>query len=285
MKAIILERRDGFAAALREDGVVVRTRHSGEVGETIELEAEIVRVPARRRWTQTAVAAALAVVILGGAYTYMAVPACAYVSLDVGESSVELAVNRLGRVVSVNALNDGTETLAETLRGEVRGRRADDALSLTVERLSGEEQDAVVIAGVTADTEKRGATLTEAVENAVTQSGNGDTQLYTLEVTRDEREQAREMDMGGGRYLFERREPVPPPEEGENPAEGEKPETPTQQGDAEAGRPGASRPPEEGNPAEDPAPAGEEKDTPPDAPDAGERPDAPADGGMPVLRF
>ena len=49
MKAVVLEVRDGYAAVLREDGVVEKLRRSCEVGETIELEEQspIVRLPQR----------------------------------------------------------------------------------------------------------------------------------------------------------------------------------------------------------------------------------------------
>ena len=40
MKAVVLEIRDGEAAILREDGVVVRVRRQCEVGDTIELAEE-----------------------------------------------------------------------------------------------------------------------------------------------------------------------------------------------------------------------------------------------------
>lgn len=113
MKAIILERRGEYAAALREDGVVVRTRRSGEVGDAIELRAEIVRFPGhRQKRMRSAVAAALAVVILGGSYTYTTASACSYVSLDVEETSVELSVNRLGRVIGVRGLNGDSAAAA-----------------------------------------------------------------------------------------------------------------------------------------------------------------------------
>ena len=71
MKAIILEVRDGYAAALREDGLVVKTRQLAAVGETVELSEKVVQFPSQgRRIARTAVAAALALAVTGGAYTY-----------------------------------------------------------------------------------------------------------------------------------------------------------------------------------------------------------------------
>ena len=133
MKAIILERKGEYAAALREDGTVVKTRQAGEVGEEIELEAEIVRFPLRsRRLMRAAVAAVAAVMILGSSSVYVFAMPAEYVSLDSGESSVELAVNRVGRVISVKPTSEGDRAMAETLNAQVRGRRVEDALAQTM---------------------------------------------------------------------------------------------------------------------------------------------------------
>ena len=67
MRGIILERRGDYAAVLREDGAVLKLRRAEEVGETVELTAEILPMPSgRSRWRSVA-AAALAVAVLGGA--------------------------------------------------------------------------------------------------------------------------------------------------------------------------------------------------------------------------
>ena len=40
MKGLVVEIRDGHAAVLREDGVMVTTRRNCQVGDTIELSAQ-----------------------------------------------------------------------------------------------------------------------------------------------------------------------------------------------------------------------------------------------------
>ena len=57
MKAIILERRGAEIAALCEDGSVVRLRHGGAVGETIQIERGGLLIPSpyRRRLLRGAV--------------------------------------------------------------------------------------------------------------------------------------------------------------------------------------------------------------------------------------
>ena len=205
MKAVVLELRDGAAAVLREDGVFATTTQPCQVGDTIELAAEILPFPQRRtRWLRSAVAAVLALVILGGSYTYTAAMACSYVSLDLNGSSMEFSINRLGRVISVQGLNEGGEELAGSL--DVRNKKVDDALDAAMEQLEGYiQEDGVLIAGVTSTSAERGEELSRTVERSVARSGREDIRLYTLEASEYERSQAREQRMSSGRYVYENR--------------------------------------------------------------------------------
>jgi len=215
MKAVVLEIKDGVAAALREDGVVVRTSAACRVGETIELDAAE-RTKARgrtrrARWLRTAVAAVLALTLTGGTY-YTTSVAAAYVSLDTEETSVEFSVNRLGQVIGVQAMNEESQALAETLRGDVRRKPVEDALNAAMHRLydegflhEGAEKETVV-AGVTAGNSARCARLSEAVERSVGCEGGRGAALYLEEVTPLERREARARELSGGRYLFEQRQ-------------------------------------------------------------------------------
>ena len=223
MKALVLEKRDGLAAVLREDGVYVTTAQPCEVGETIELNEKVTAFPRRKkRWLRPAIAAALALVLLSGSYSYLAVSASAYVSLDVGETSVEVSVNRLGRVIAVSPLNEDSAELAQTLNADMRGRKVEDAMTDAMGRFRDdgafETPDAVVIAGVTSGSEKRGEALTETVERAAREAGAQGGEIMTFDVSRDERREARERDMSGGRYAFEQRgerpDSLPPSETG-----------------------------------------------------------------------
>ncbi len=205
MKAIILERRGDYAAVLCEDGTFANRRVGGEVGETIELAAEVVAFPAKRRWMRGAVAAMLALAITGGTLGYMGGTASAYVSLDLDEdSAIELTVNHFGRVIAVNALSDDTAELAASLTNEVRHRRAEDALPHTMRRLREEgylgDTDAAVVAGVTSDDAKRATELKQSVENAV----GDENELFLAEASWDERRQAMEQHRSAGRFAFER---------------------------------------------------------------------------------
>ena len=202
MKAIILEVRDGYAAALREDGLVVKTKQLGEVGTTIELNEKVVAFPAQgRRIARTAVAAALALAVTGGAYTYTNVAEASYVTLDTEETSVELAVNRMGRVVKVRALDEDSAELAQELSADIRRMKVEDAVDAAMTRMDGAS---TVVAGVTGENDKRSADLQDAVERGMERRERGDMELVTLEISRDERREAGEQDMSAGRWAFER---------------------------------------------------------------------------------
>ena len=136
MKAIVLETRNGETVLLRDDGEIVKLRMQAAVGETVELPDAPLQLPrAKQPWLRTAIAASLALAVGAGAYTYLSVPAGAYVSLDAGEKSVELAVNRLGRIVSVEPKNKASIELASQLSGNVQGKQMSAAIKTTVETL------------------------------------------------------------------------------------------------------------------------------------------------------
>lgn len=209
MKAIILERRGDYAAALCEDGTIVKTRVSGAVGETVELAAETVafQVKKTRRWMRSAVAAALALAVTGGALGYMGTTASAYVSLDVEDSAIELTVNHFGRVIAVRAVSDDAQALAENLDAELRHRPAAEAIGHAMDRLRDEGYlsgaDDTVIAGVASDDDRRAAALAQSVEAAV----GGAHPLFVSEGSRAEREQALSQRQSVGRFFYERRDP------------------------------------------------------------------------------
>lgn len=212
LKALVLEIRDGKAAVLCEDGTVTTTEQPCRVGDSIELETKVIsfeeaKVRRTKRWTRSLVAAALALVILGGSYRATTAYATSYVSLDVEESSVELSVNMYGRVIDVDALNEESEELAESLTADVRNLRVDDALDRAVHVFDERGffgEDATLLAGVTSDSAAFGEETAAALERLGGQ-GEGGFRFVTVDVTRDERQEARRSDMSGGRFCFEQR--------------------------------------------------------------------------------
>ncbi len=236
MKALVLEIKNGKAAVLREDGIVVTVSQPCEVGETIELsERTVVRTGRRRgRFFRAAVAAILALCIAGGGFGYMSASASSYVSIDAGEASVEVAVNHFGRVIDVKALGEGSEDFAKTLKSELKNRSFKDAAPMIVDRI-GEEgfmeecPDEPILAGIVAGSERQREQINEGLRGAF--SGRSDQAptdefvvpaLVMLEMDKQDRKDALENHQSPGRYMMDRQRPEEgpgagadaPPEEG-----------------------------------------------------------------------
>ena len=168
MKAIVLEKQGDWAAVLCEDGVVTKARTAAEVGETIELEAQVVKFePKHGRWRQKAAAAAIAVCVLAGSFAYVTVPASATVAVSVGSSEIEIGVNRLGRVVSVEGTNEDSREIAESLKQDMKGKKFDRALERAVRRFDESEMldddDEYMIIDVRGGNEKHKNELTNQI--------------------------------------------------------------------------------------------------------------------------
>ncbi|MBR1843037.1 MAG: hypothetical protein IJ788_07200 [Oscillospiraceae bacterium] len=206
MKAIVLEKRGGLAAVLREDGVFDTTTLSCEVGDTIEFAVRKHKSP----WLRSAAAAVIALALLGGSYTYLSVDAAEYVSLDVGETSVEVSVNHLGRVIGVKPMNDKSADMALELEKDIRGKKTDDAVKDAVKHMKKDEPSEPVIAGVTSDNG-----TAEKIESAVREAVDETTEVHTFEVSRDERSEAEKLEMSGGRLAYDRFNEENPPEKPE----------------------------------------------------------------------
>lgn len=131
MKAIVLEKTKGYAAALQEDGTIVKYYGACEIGDTVEIEAAVIPF---KRYMKAAVAAAVALVVAvtGGSYGYMYAAPANYVRLNTA-APVEFVVNRQVKVLSVNALNEDAETVVEAYKEKDLGRCAlDEAVEETV---------------------------------------------------------------------------------------------------------------------------------------------------------
>ena len=200
MKAVILERKGSEAAVLAENGTFIKVRRPGAVGEEIEINAKVTPMPVfKQKWVRGLAAAALVLVISGGAaYNYASVSVGAYVSVDAGGSSLEMSVNRLGRVIAVEPVTQNDSELAEELRADIRGMSIEDAVAETLDRLYEDsrapyDNDAVV--GITSDSEDRSESIGRAITERV------DAPIRTFTVTEEERQEARKKNMGGGQYV------------------------------------------------------------------------------------
>ena len=229
MKAIVLEIKNGEAAVLREDGIVVTTRQKCRVGDTIEVSERVEVRPARRfsRLTRIAAVAVLALVIAGSTFGYLSVDASSYVSVDTGDTSLEFAVNHFGRVISVEGLDEDSEEFAQRIAEEVKHRKFDDAIDCAMTRMEEdgrfeEGRTEEIVTGVTTTNERQRKELQEGIENCMNRDGKPMPPVYMMDVTPEERDEARGKHQSPGMFVFEQQGHGPggheglPPEEPHN---------------------------------------------------------------------
>jgi len=143
MKAVVLEIKNGYAAVLREDGVVVKIKRRCKVGETILLsgkEAEGIRqVSYARMIRNIAIAAAVAVIVLGGTSTYyLTATSAATVEVDTGNTRVMLSLNHFNRVIGISSGQEEDAELISAIDAEgIRNNTLEEALQKTAAVIHG----------------------------------------------------------------------------------------------------------------------------------------------------
>ena len=213
MKAIVLEIKNGEAAVLREDGIVVTTRQKCRVGDTIEVDdrVKIGGVKRFNRIARLAIVAMLVICIAGGSFGYMTASASSYVSVDAGETSLEFGINRFGRVISVEGLDEGSEEFARTISAEVKNKKFDEAMDHTRTRMEelgrmDESEDTPVVAGVTSGSEKQRVELQQGLQNMFPPKDGKGPKLFMMDVSPEDREEAIDKKQSPGMFAFQRRD-------------------------------------------------------------------------------
>lgn len=146
MKAVVLEIKNGYAAVLREDGVVVKIRRRCEVGETIWLsgkEANGVRQGSYARMIRNiAIAAAVVLVVLAGTSTYyLTATSAASVEVDTGGTMLMLSVNHFNRVIGISSDKEEDAELISAIDAEgIRNNTLEEALQKTAFVIRGRTQ-------------------------------------------------------------------------------------------------------------------------------------------------
>jgi len=168
-KAIVMEVKDSHAAVLCEDGTFRKIRKKCKVGDEIMVSdlPRIIYSAAFRRMT----AAAAVIVMLFSTGFYLTVPACSYVSLD-ADPSIEFSLNRLNRVVSVNAINDEGRQIRDELMRDFRPNaplsktlgRADELMAQHGYR---GKEDTYYLVNISSDNEKRRERIHDEVDRAL----------------------------------------------------------------------------------------------------------------------
>lgn len=201
MKGVIVDLRDGEAAALCEDGRVVRLTDAAYVlGQTVEVFAPRKQSRKWLRYVSSVAAAAVLVAGIGGGAAY-ATP-YGVVSLDVNPS-IEYTINRFDYVLSVEGVNeDGRELLAGMDRKQLLNRRIDAAIEASVAQLeAGDwldgETDAILLTAGTKE-EAHSEQLIRKLETGLRRDRD-DCTVRALAVSAAEVDAAHEDGMSAGR--------------------------------------------------------------------------------------
>ncbi|MBR0418642.1 MAG: hypothetical protein IJI66_05700 [Erysipelotrichaceae bacterium] len=197
MKAVVLEKRFGVAAVLKEDGTFCRMITSAKVGQEIAIkEKELLRY----RVLKPIVACLMIVLMSFASWNYIVVDAYAYVTVDV-ETPLEISINRLNQVIDVEPVSDNGEEMAFLLKQEIKGMRADEAMNKTREilekrNLLKEEKDYILIDIVSDSSETRERLKNEAEKAFVTENDHVIINSFEMEY----RNEAHEHQLSPGRY-------------------------------------------------------------------------------------
>ncbi len=175
MKATVVEIKDGFAALLKEDGIIVKVQSENfKIGDVVNMKEKAIRK--KGRLSAIVAAAAMFVMLFGGGVYAYATPSY-YVSLDVNPG-ILMEVNIFERVIGMEAAN---EDAIEVLAGlDLKNKDIKDATSVAVERLTelgyfDGEDGKILIAAISKNEDKaerlagkmQGAAEEEIAENGV----------------------------------------------------------------------------------------------------------------------
>ncbi|MCR5255602.1 MAG: hypothetical protein K6D96_06680 [Acetatifactor sp.] len=202
MKAVVVEVKNSISSVLREDGVFENIKAELTLGETIDTDKYKKKSVASFKPAYRIAAAAAAVFVLfGGTYSQTAY-ASSYITVD-ADSSIELALNNMGRVISVEALDDDSKALVEELYEQgIRFDSVEEAIKKTREIMNLDEyenNDETVIIDIASDNEKK----IERISERVKKSYEGLKEPEMFKSTLDDRAKARENNVSTGQYKYD----------------------------------------------------------------------------------
>lgn len=201
MKAVIVEKRMFMKAALTEEGEVIRTMAKGDVGDTIYIREKAgSAVPALRYVMAFSV---ILFMLAGGLGFYqLSAEEYSYVSLDINPS-IEFALNRFNKVVSVSALNDDDSSItAELYDSNIKGKDFTEAMNITVNTLKKHgylidyEGNYIMVHISSNDSRHK-----EELEEEAREVFREDDHLLISSSGKQEREEARQLGISTGKYV------------------------------------------------------------------------------------
>ena len=202
MKAVIVDLVDGQAAALCDDGRIVKLADPGySLGQIVEVHERKRRTPLWVRYASTAAAAALLLVGVGGGAAY-AMP-YGVVSLDVNPS-LEYTINRFDYVLKVEGVNeDGKALLAEMNTKLLVHHRIGDALEASVQQLEEREllvdQSDEIVISAGAKRPDHAERLVSTLENELS-GKREDLDIHAFVVSEEDINAAHKEGMSAGRH-------------------------------------------------------------------------------------
>ncbi len=204
MKGVVLEVRDGCSAILLEDGTVVKRPTTYGIGETVNVEATVAKMPAKTRLSRIVAAVAAFTVVFtgGGTYAYLDATAMSQISLDVNPS-LEYELNHFDKIVSVKDENDDAKEVVEQLYEEgVKGDTLTEALAKTEDILKdlgylAEEDDPYILVSVCSGSQKKYAQLTAEIESQLSSEAYN---VTVFAISEENKKEADELGLSGGRY-------------------------------------------------------------------------------------
>jgi len=140
MKAVVLETKKGYAAVLAADGTVHKIKRKCNVGDEIQIDARDLKASTNtisfiRKASLTA--ASIMLVIVGAGTYYTTSTAASYVTVESEAGTINLALNRFNRVISVESTGDDSQEIADELYDMgIKMDTLSDALSKTSEVMS-----------------------------------------------------------------------------------------------------------------------------------------------------
>ena len=205
MKAVVVEKHDGFAVALRDDGCFVRVK-----GTTYEIGDKITLRSSRNGMLRKVVAAAAAFAVLvtaGGVGTgvYFAKETYSVVSVDINPS-IEYSLNRFDKVIAVRGVNSEGEQIAGEISKSVIQGDLSNALHATMDCLceksyiTEDEANYMVISVYSKSAKKQ-----ESIGVAVAEFSDEETKLCTVttvNVSKEEKEVADSLGITPGKMIL-----------------------------------------------------------------------------------
>lgn len=198
MKAVIVEKHLFLKVALNEDGEFIKTFQAGNVGDTIEInENGFVMNPLLKRGLVYGFVLFLLVGTVG--VGYINAEEYSYVSIDVNPS-IEYALNRFDKVVSIKTYKEEDQEILETLIDKkVKGKDISEVLLITEETLKEYGylvEDDYMLINITSDDTSNKEKLEGKINNTIEEKDN----LIISKSDKQERKQAEEYGMSTGKF-------------------------------------------------------------------------------------